>query len=270
MHAISFHSVKLMPLLAAVVLCAMPPSAAAQSPSPPPVGIEEHLGRQLPLDLLVYDEEGHLVELRTLVNLPTIFTFVYYRCPGICSPLLTELSEIVEKMDLEPGKDYRILTLSFDHTETPDIAAGKKESYLSIMDRQIDPQGWRFLTADSSTIAQLTDAAGFYFQRDGAEFVHAGALIVTSPEGKVTRYINGIRYLPFDVKMAVVEASDGKVGPTITKILQFCYAYDPDARTYTLDVTRLGMIATLVLVGVFVLVFVVRPGKRARKDEHHG
>ena len=257
-------------LLSWAVLCGSPSRLYAQSSTPPPVGIEEHLGRILPLDLLVYDEEGNLVQLRTLVDRPTIFTFVYYRCPGICSPLLSELSDMVEKMDLEPGVDYRILTVSFNHNETPDLAAGKKESYLSMMDRQIDPGAWRFLTADSLTIALLTDAAGFYFKPDGVDFVHAGALIITSPEGKVTRYINGIRYLPFDIKMALVEASDGRVGPTIAKIMQFCYAYDPDARTYTLDITRIGMIGTLLLVGVFVLVFIVRPGKRAGKGEQHG
>jgi protein SCO1/2 len=256
----------IMLLLLAWVMAGSSRPTLAQTPAPPPVGIEEHLGRMLPLDLLVYDEEGHLVPLGTMVDRPTIFTFVYYRCPGICSPLLTELSEIVEKMDLEPGKDYRIITLSFDPEETPDLAAGKKESYLSLMDRKIDPGAWRFLTADSGTIARLTDAAGFYFRRDGPNFIHAGALIITSPEGRVTRYINGIRYLPFDVKMALVEASDGKVGPTITKILQFCYAYDPEGRTYTLDITRIGILGTLLLVGIFVLVFIVRPGKRAGKD----
>ena len=246
------------------------PLAHAEQPAPPPVGIEEHLGRILPLDLNVYDEQGQMIPLRSLVDRPTIFTFVYYRCPGICSPLLTELSEMVEKMDLEPGKDYRILTISFDHEETPDLAAAKKESYLSLMDRAIDPASWRFLTADSATIAQLTDAAGFYFKRDRNDFVHAGALIITSPEGKVTRYINGIHYLPFDIKMALIEASNGKVGPTIAKFLQFCYAYDPDAHSYTLDITRIGILGTLVLVGVFVLVFLVRPGRKGGKEKQHG
>jgi len=236
----------------------------------PAVGIVERLGQTVPLDLEFYDEQGHLVPLRHVITKPTIVTFVYYRCPGICSPLLTELSEIVEKMDLEPGRDYEILTLSFDHRETPDLAASKKESYLTMMDRTIDPNSWRFFTGDSEEILAFTDAAGFYFRPEGNDFVHAGALIILSPEGKITRYINGIRYLPFDVKMAVIEASEGKTGPTVARLLKFCYSYDPEAKRYAFDITRVGAVAILFFVGVFVVVFLVKPKKKLEREGTHG
>ncbi len=251
-------------VLALLCMCAAALQADAQRPSQPPpeIGIVEKLGDTLPLQLEVYDEKGYLVPLKDIVKHPTVLTFVYFRCPSICSPLLTEVARIVDKTDLEIGKDYQIVTLSFDHREKPELAAQKKESYLNSLKTKIDPNGWRFLTADSATIRQLTDAAGFYFKRDGNDYIHAGALIVISPEGKVTRYINGIQYLPFDVKMAVMEAAEGRTGPTIAKLLKFCYRYDPEARTYTMNATRVSGIVVLLFVAVFVAVFILRPRKK--------
>jgi protein SCO1/2 len=236
-------------------------SVKGQQP-PPKVGIQEKLGQSLPLDVELYDETGQLVPLKSLMNKPTIFTFVYYRCPGICSPLLNELAKMVDKMDLVLGKDYQILTVSFDHREKPEIAAAKKVSYLDLVGKRTDPKGWRFLTADSVSIQRLTDAAGFYFMRSGNDYIHAGALIVVSPEAKITRYINGIKYLPFDVTMAVYEASTGKVRPTIANLLTICYSYDPESHSYTLNIVRISAIVILILVGVFVLVFLVRPKRK--------
>jgi protein SCO1 len=248
--------------LAAILALPLMTTAQATSQTHPKIGIEEKLGQTMPLDQELYDETGHLVTLKSLVNKPTIFTFVYFRCPGICTPLLNELTKVIDKTDLELGKDYQVITISFDHRETPDIAAGKKDNYLNLLKKQVDTTGWRFLTADSMTIQRVTSGAGFYFTQSGNDFVHAGALIVVSPEGKITRYINGIQYLPFDVKMAVYEASTGKVGPTIAKILTFCYSYNPEGHTYSLNFMRISFAVTLGLVGVFVLVFIVRPRKK--------
>jgi protein SCO1 len=252
-------------VLAALVVMSVAVSADAQdsaSVTHPPVGIIEKLGDTLPLGVTLYDENGYPVVLRDVIHHPTIFTFVYYRCPGICSPLLTELSRMVDKVDLEIGKDYQIVTISFDHREKPPLAGEKKASYLGVLKHPIDPAGWRFFTADSATIMQLTGAAGFYFMRSGNDYVHAGALIVASPEGKITRYINGVQYLPFDIKMAVVEAAEGRTGPTIAKLLQYCYRYDPDSGSYTMNITRVGGVIVVVAVMIFVLVFIVLPKKR--------
>jgi protein SCO1 len=251
-------------LIALTVSGAMPLQGAQDSASAmhPPVGIVEKLGQTLPLGVTLYDEDGFPVVLKDVVHHPTIFTFVYYRCPGICSPLLTELSRMVDKVDLEIGKDYQIVTISFDHREKPPLAGEKKTSYMGALKHPIDPAGWRFFTADSATIMQLTDAAGFYFMRSGNDYVHAGALIVASPEGKITRYINGVQYLPFDIKMAVMEAAEGRTGPTIAKLVKYCYRYDPDSQSYTMNITRVGGIVVVGAVMVFVLVFIVLPKKR--------
>ena len=231
----------------------------------PPVGIVEHLGQTVPMDEEFYDEHGNLVPLKSVITKPTVVTFVYFRCPGICSPLLSEVTKIVEKMDLELGKDYQIFTLSFDHNEKPDMAAEKRQNHLNEIKRKVDPNGWRFFTGDSANIHRLTDAAGFYYQRNGRDWIHAAALIVLSPDGKITRYLYGIQHLPFDVKMAVIEASEGRATPTIAKILQFCYAYDPEGRTYALNFTRISGVIVVGFVGLFVLIFIIRPKKKTVK-----
>jgi protein SCO1 len=230
-----------------------------------PVGIVEKLGQYVPMDVELYDESGNLVQLQSIINKPTIITFVYYKCPGICSPLLTEVTKIVEKLDLELGKDYQILTLSFDHNERPELAQEKKDNYLAEIKKTVNPNGWRFLTGDSVNIHRFTDAAGFYFMRNGKDWVHAATLIAVSPTGKVTRYLYGVHQLPLDVKLAVMEASEGKTSPTISKVLNFCYAYDPEGKHYTFNVVRISGVVIVGLVAVFMFVFVVRPKKRTER-----
>ena len=228
----------------------------------PPIGIIEKLGQFVPMDVELYDESGNLVQLKSIINKPTIITFVYYKCPGICSPLLTEVAKIVDKMDLELGKDYQILTLSFDHSERPELAQEKKDNYLTEIKKTVNPNGWRFFTGDSVNIHRFTDAAGFYFAKSGKDWIHAATLIAVSPEGKVTRYLYGIHQLPLDVKLAVMEASQGKASPTISKVLNFCYAYDPEGKHYTFNVVRVSGVVIVGLLAMFMFVFVVRPKKK--------
>lgn len=237
------------------------PLAAENDQPKPPVGIVEKLGNMLPLDTEFYDEDGHLISLKSIITKPTVFTFVYYKCPGICSPLLTEVTKIVSKMDLEPGVDYQLVTISFDHEEKPDLAKDKQENYIAEVERPMPAGSWRFFTGDSTAIASLTDAAGFYFARDGRDWIHAGALIIASPQGKVTRYLFGIKHLPFDVKMAVMEASEGKTGPTIAKVLSFCFTYDPEGKRYAFDVVRVSGVVIVAFVAVFAIVFLRRKKK---------
>ena len=227
-----------------------------------PVGIAEKLGQTIPLDAEFYDESGNLVQLKSVITKPTILMFVYYRCPGICNPLMTEVANIVGKMDLELGKDYQIVTISFDPEEKPELAADKKDNYLSLIKRKVDPNGWRFFTGDSVNIHRVTDAAGFFYKKENGTWVHAGMLTVISPSGKIARYLYGIQHLPLDVKLAIMEASEGRTGPTIAKVLSFCYAYDPAGQRYALDIVRVCGVVFLGLVGVFVIVFLVKPGKK--------
>ena len=230
----------------------------------PSVGIVEKLGQMVPMDIELYDESGNLVQLKSIINKPTIVTFVYYECPGICTPLLTEVAKTIDKMDLELGKDYQILTLSFDHHERPELSQEKKDNYLAEIKKTVNPSGWRFFTGDSVNIHRFTDAAGFYFSKNGKDWIHAGTLIAVSPEGKVTRYLYGIHQLPLDVKLAIMEASVGRTSPTIAKVLNFCYAYDPEGKRYTFNVVRISGVVIVGLVAVFMFVFVVRPKKKAK------
>lgn len=258
-------------ILMIAALAFAPSFVRAQVSAPPEVGIVEKLGNTIPLDVELYDEKGNLTPLRSVLKKPAIITFVYYRCPGICTPLLTELARMVEKVDLEPGTDYQIITISFDHHETPEIALEKQENYLSSIRKPVPPDAWRFFTGDSAAIRTLTQAAGFYFKADGQAWLHAAALIFVSPEGKIARYMNGIQYLPFDIKMALTEAAEGRTGPTIAKVLRFCYAYDPESRTYAFQALRVGFVVTIVLVASFVLFFIFLPRKKLeQKGTTHG
>lgn len=223
------------------------------------VGIEEKLDTFIPGDIRLYNQDGDTVMLGSLVDKPTVISLVYYRCPGICSPLMNGLAEVIQKSDMKPGEDYQVLTISFDPRETPDLAKHKRLNYLSQISKPEAANGWFFFTGDSANIARLTDATGFRYKRAGNDFTHAAGLIVLSPESKITRYLNGIQFLPFEFKMAVVEASKGQSGPTINKLLQFCYSYDPKGQQYVLNITRVsGIIIIFVTLAIF-LILVLRP-----------
>jgi len=235
--------------------------------------ITEHLGVKLPLELTFNDENGSPVALKDLVDKPTIIDFVYYECPGICSPLMTEVAHVVNVSDLAPGVDYQILSISMDETETPAIAIKKKQTFLSLIDNKAFPDSaWRFLTGDSLNIDKLTRAAGFNFKRTGRNFIHAGVLIFVSPKGEVCRYLypnysqtRGFGILPFDFKMAVLETAQGKKTPVIGRVLQFCFSYDPQGKTYVFNILRIFGAGILLGVVVFVVVIIkVKPKKDKR------
>ncbi len=236
-------------------------SKAIDTTSHVPIGIVEKIGETIPLNAEFIDEKGNIVALKDVVTKPTIFNFVYYRCPGICSPILTELTTIVNFMDMEIGKDYQIVTISFDDREKFELGAAKKQSYLGLLKKQIPYDSWKFLSGDSASIHAVTDAAGFYFRRDGNDFIHAGAIIVVSPQGKIARYLNGTKFLPFDVKMALTEASEGRTGPTIAKLVAYCYSYNPEGRTYVFDVTRIAGGMILLFAAVFVVFLSIKTKK---------
>lgn len=226
------------------------------------VGIDEKLGSTIPLDLKFLNSDGDTVVLKSIITKPTILALVYYECPGVCNPMQSELAWTIDKLQLGPGKDFRVISVSFDHKETPAIAAKWKKNYLFTIKRNMDPQDWLFLTGDSVNIHKLTDACGFYFKPADKQFVHAATLIAVSPQGKITRYMFGTSFNPFDVKMALLEAEAGKSNPTITKVLQYCFSYDPQGRKYTLNVTRIIGSVILICVGIFLAVLLLK-----RKNE---
>jgi protein SCO1/2 len=225
------------------------------------VGIDEKLGSTLPLEMKFQTSEGKTVALKDLITKPTIIALVYYECPSICSPMQSELAWTLDKIKLEPGKDFHVISFSFDSHETPEIAAKWKRSYLKTIKRNFNPEDWTFLTGDSVSIKTVTDVCGFYFKPAEKDFVHAATVIAISPEGKICRYMFGTEFNPFDMKMALLEAGAGKTNPTISKMLKMCYSYDPAARQYTLNVTRIIGSFTLVCVAIFMTVLLFKKKK---------
>jgi len=227
------------------------------------VGIDEHLGQTIPMNLTLIDEYGKPVKLSDITKgKPFALTLVYFRCAGLCSPLLTGFTKTIDLTDLVPGKDYEVITVSFDPTETYLTGSEKKKNYFAqLKNKQLNNEDWRFLTADSATIAQLTDAVGFRYIKKDNEYIHSGVLTLLSPEGKITRYLYGTDFLPLDFKLGIIEAAEGKVGTTISKVVSLCYTYDAEGKRYVLDVTRIAGGGILLLLGAFIVVLIVKKKK---------
>ena len=255
------------------LLLLMSSSFLFATPEKEKINIEEHLGSRLPLDVKFYNSDSEQVALKDIIDKTTILAFVYYKCPGICSPLMTELADIVNESDLVPGKDYRIVTISMDERETPKVAAEKKQNFLSMISKPFAQKDWEFLTGDSISIHEVTEAAGFHFERVGTQFIHTTSVIFVSPDGKISRYLypdynkkGDFTILPFDFKMAVIDASDGKVMPTVGRLLAFCFSYDPNGKGYVINLLKIFAVGTLLLVGVFVVYLKVGK-KKVRKQK---
>jgi len=227
------------------------------------IGIVEHLDEYIPKDIYLLNEDSQRVVLTDLIDKPTVINFVYFRCPGICSPLMEGLADVMDKSDLKPGVDYQVLTISFDPRENLELAARKKTNYLNLVSKkEAIAQGWKFFISDSASIAKGTNAVGFKYKRQGNDFLHAASVVVVSPEGKITRYLNGLYFLPFEFKMAIIEAGKGQSAPTINKVLQFCYSYDPVGQTYVLNVTKISGTLILFIALIIFLYLIFKPKKK--------
>ncbi len=234
-------------------------------PKPDKIGIYEHLGATLPDVYMINNADSSRVNINDLIDKPTVFSFIYYSCPGLCSPLLGGLSEVIEKTDMVLGIDYQVITISMNADDRPSLGKAKKKNYVdAIKTKKISEKDWIWLTGDSAAIAKITDALGFKFKRDGKDFAHAAAIMVVSPKKKITRYLNGTYFLEFDLKMAIVEAADEKVSPTINKVLKFCFSYDPTGKKYVMNITRVSASLILIFAAIF-LVFMIFGKKRKRK-----
>jgi protein SCO1 len=238
----------------------------AQAASKANVGIDEKLGAQVALDAQLKDENGNIVTLRQLIDKPTILTLNYFRCAGICTPLLNGLQNSLNIIELEPGKQFQVITISFDPTDTPDIARQKRINYLGQMTRPFPPGAWRFLTGEAQNTKMVTDSVGFGFVSDGDQFIHAGAIMILTPQGKVSRYFYGISFLPADLKMAILEAARGLTNPTIARVLSFCYSYDPQQDAYVFSITRVVGAVMLIIVGIFVILLIRERIKAKKRD----
>ncbi len=237
-----------------------------QQKEQPGVGIDEKLGQIIPLDLTFHDEKGQEVSLRQLIHAPTILAPVYFSCPDVCSFLLYNLAGALNQLSSEPGKEYQVLAVSFDETEKPPLALEKKRLYLKMIEKPFPEEAWKFLTGEEENIRKLTEAIGFHFKREGKTFQHPVSLVILSPNGKITRYMYGTDALPFDLKMALLEASEGRIGPTVSKVLRFCFSYDPKGRKYVFNTLKITGIVTLAFALSFIL-FLVFKGKKRPPEE---
>ena len=243
-----------------------PGAPTAPTYTPEEVGINEKLGATLPLDLVLKAEDGQPVTLRQLIDKPTILTLNYFRCAGICTPQLNGVVEVLNRTEAVPGRDFQVLTVSFDERDEPEVAAQKRTNYLGEITRPFPPTAWRFLTGPGGTTKALADAVGFKFKRVNDDFVHAAAIIFISPKGQITRYMYGVTYLPADLQMAAQEAAREQAQPTINKFLKFCFSYDPVGRKYALNTTSIGATA-IILAALIFLVTLVRRGRKTKSEE---
>jgi protein SCO1/2 len=258
--------------LLAVLLCA---AASAQVLEPPPagmipadrvppalkdVGIDQRLNTTLPLDTALKDESGRAVRLGDYFGKrPVVFALVYYNCPMLCTQVLNGLVSALGVVSLDAGRDFDVVAVSFDPRDTPKDAAAKKEAYVARYRRDGASLGWHFLTGDPAAIGRVTQAAGFRYRFDDdlGQFAHASAIMVATPEGRLSHYFYGIEYPPRDLRLALVEASAGKIGTPVDQILLYCFHYDPATGKYGAVIMRIvrlaGALTLLVVVGGIVL-----------------
>lgn len=226
------------------------------------VGIDEKLGEFIPLDLTFRDENGQAVLLRDLITGPTIIAPIYYSCPNVCAFLQADLARNLPAIKLQPGQDYRVLSISFDERDTPAAARAARKTYLTAMGQPFPEQAWRFLTADAETSRALTEAAGYHYLRQGKDFLHPVVIFVVTGEGRIVRYLHGTRMLPMDLTLALTEASEGRLGSTIRKVVRFCFSYDSQQKHYVFNLLRIAATVILVTAGGFLLFLFISGRKR--------
>jgi protein SCO1/2 len=223
------------------------------------VGIDQRVNSQLPLNLTFKDENGKNVQLQQYFNShkPVILTLVYYECPMLCTEVLNGLLKSLKVISLNVGKDFDVVTVSFDPGETPKLASEKKTAYLHAYNRSGANSGWHFMTGNPDSIKSLTKAVGFRYNYDpkSDQFAHGAAIMVITPQGKISNYFYGVEYSARDLRLALVEASKGKIGTIRDQILLFCFHYDPSTgkySAYALNLVRLGGILTVIGLGIFI------------------
>jgi len=239
-------------LLLAAVMAAQQPPTVLQG-----IGIDQRLGEQVPMNLVFRDEAGKPVRFGDLVGgKPTVLSLVYYRCPMLCTLVLNGMVRSFRTLTFSAGREFNVISVSFDPRETPALAAAKKQTMMQEYRRDGD---WHFLTGDEASIRQLADAVGFRYAYDPQtkQFAHAAGIMVLTPQGKVSRYFYGVEYSARDLRLALIEASSGKIGSVVDQILLYCFHYDPVSGKYGLLITRVvriaGVLTVLVLGGVIAL-----------------
>jgi protein SCO1/2 len=238
----------------------MSPPANVRPPGLKNIGIEQHLDEQIPPDLTFREETGKSVRLGDYFGKkPMILNLVYYQCPMLCGEVLSGLEKALRVLKFDIGKEFDVLTISFDPRETPEMATKKKAEFLQRYGRPTAAAGWHFLTGPQESIDALTKAAGFQYQYDdkSGQFAHATAIVVLTPGGKIAQYYYGVEYAPKDLRLGLIQASENKIGNLADQVLLYCYHYDPTTGRYGAIVSRilqLSGLVTILVLGVLVTV----------------
>lgn len=242
-----------------------------QLATPPPkllndVSIEQKLDSQLPLDATFKDENGRDVKLGDYFGKkPVVLALVYYECPMLCTEVLNGMTASLRLLKFDVGKEFNVVTISFDPKETPKLALAKKKAYVQRYDRPGADQGWHFLTGPQTSIAAVTNAVGFHYAWDNnsQQFAHATAIFVITPQGKVAQYFYGVEYSPRDLRLGLIQASQNKIGTLVDQVLLYCYHYDPRSGKYGAIVSRIisiaGAVTVVFLGGFLILMFRLEP-----------
>ena len=253
----------------------MSPPANVRPPGLKNVGIEQHLNEQIPPELTFRDEDGHQVRLADYFGRkPMILNLVYYNCPMLCGEALAGLTGSMKLIKFDAGKEFEVVTVSFNPRETPQLAAEKKRDYLKRYGRPTAAAGWHFLTGPAESINALTKAVGFQYQYDATknQYAHATAIMVLTPQGRISRYFYGVDFPPKDLRMGLVEASQGKIGNAVDQVLLYCYHYDPATGKYGAIVSnmlKLGGALTILFVGALILILLRLERIAPRKGWDH-
>lgn len=253
--------IRLLTALLTIALTA--PAAFASQPDALPsvlrdIGVDERLGERLPGDITFFNEDSVSVTLAELLSAgrPVILTPIYYDCPMLCNLILNGLTEGLSDLQWQIGKDFDVITFSIDPDETPELAQNKKRSYLRLLGKPEAEPGWHFLTADQENITRITELIGYKYRwsEEEQEFLHGSAIVFISPDGMITRYLYGINYPELNLRNALFDAAEGKIGSTMERVMLFCYTFDPDSNSYVADAMRImkvGGVLTLAMMGIF-------------------
>lgn len=241
------------------------------------VTIEQRLGETLPLDTQFVDENGRTVALQQYFDKPVVLALVYYQCPMLCNQIMNGLLACIRAMKFSAGREFNIVFISIDPRETPELAAKKKASYIKSYGREGAESGWHFLTGKEENINKIANTVGYRYKYDPAQnqYVHGAAIIVASPQGTLTQYFYGIEYSSRDLRLALVEASENKIGNVVDKVILFCLIYDPETGKYGLAIMRVlrigGVLTVLAMAtGIFIMIRRERKGKTPEKKGKGG
>lgn len=269
---------KSIPRSLALILCLLPiaqpgPVRGADDQVPDilrKVGFDQHLNAQVPMDLAFTDENANQVKLGDYFGeKPVILVLAYYRCPMLCTLVLNGVVQGLRDLPFSIGREFNVVTVSFDPRETPDLAAAKKKNYVTSYGRPGASDGWHFLTGKPDAIRRLTETVGFRYVYDAKQdqFIHTSGIMILTPEGKISRYFYGIQFPSRDLRLGLVEASAGKIGSPTDQVLLYCFHYDPAAGKYSasiLNFVRTGGVAIVVaLAGMVWFLLRHEPHKRA-------